>query len=442
MKLSKIRALLLALCMVLGLAACGGQPAQPAADDAPKADDTPAADAPKADDTPVADAPAVEESAFYGPIYDDWSKMSDDELYQQALEEVKDGSAISIYATSSKMKKVQETFEEAFPGLKVDIMDLDNDEVLEKCRLEANAGNVMGDVLQVKDVNGDVFFGDYEDGIISAFYPEDICAHIDEGLLRYGYPLYASQSFWYYNTEAFPEGQPIDSWWQIIEKNEDGSQKYRIFTKEIGSETAYLSIFASFIVNADQMAANYKEVYGKDLEYTYDASAFNFEVPANNAGVEYLWRFSQMKITFIGDGDELVKAVHNSTADDPALALASAGKITNRDDSGYNIAWIVLNPYNGLQNLEYMYVVNNCKHPAGARLFIRFVTGGADGESGGFTPFAKEGNWPVRDDMKNKNDYTLAELQAIEPDLAAIYAVFLDAQDMWIYWLDQNPNVG
>ena len=435
--MKKILALMLALCMVFGLAACGGQTAQPAANDVPKADD-----APKADDTTAVEVPAVEESAFYGPIYDDWSKMSDEELYQQALEEVKDGSAISIYATSSKMKKVQESFEETFPGLKVDIMDLDNDEVLEKCRLEANAGNVMGDVLQVKDVNGDVFFGDYEDGIISAFYPEDICAHIDEAALRYGYPLYASQSFWYYNTAAFPDGQPIDSWWQIIEKNEDGSQRFRLFTKEIGSETAYLSLFASFIVNADQMAANYKEVYGKDLEYTYDASAFDFDVPENNAGVEYLWRFSQMKITFIGDGDELVKAVDNSTADDPALALASAGKISNRDESGLSIAWLVLNPYNGLQNFEYLYVVNNCKHPAGARLFIRFVTGGADGESGGFKPFSKEGNWPVRDDMKNKNDYTLAELQAIEPDLSAIYGVFLDAQDMWIYWLDQNPNIG
>ena len=54
------------------------------------------------------------------------------------------------------------------------------------------------------------------------------------------------------------------------------------------------------------MAEDYKRVYGKDLEYTYDASKFNFEVPANNAGVEYLWRFSQADITFIGDGDELV----------------------------------------------------------------------------------------------------------------------------------------
>lgn len=427
MKMSKSLALLLALCMLFSLVACGNQQTN-----------TPAQNK----GAPQENTPAVEDSSFFGPIYDDWSKMTDEELYEQALEELKDGSSINVYATSSKMLKDKETFEEAFPGLTVEIMDLDSDEVLQKCVLEADSGNVQGDVLQVKDVNGQVFFEYYEDGYIAPFYPEDICSHISEDLLRYGYPLYASQSFWYYNTEAFPENQPIDSWWQIIERNDDGSQKYRLFAKEIGSETAYLSLFASFIVNAEQMEANYKEVYGEDLEYTYDASGFAFDVPENNAGVEYLWRFSQMKITFIGDGDELVKAVHNSTADDPALALASAGKISNRDDSGYNIAWLVLNPYNGLQNIEYMYVVNNCKHPAGARLFIRYVTGGADGESGGFKPFQKEGNWPVRDDVKNKNDMTLVELNAKEPDLAAIYNVFLDAQDMWLYWLSLNPNIG
>ena len=428
MKMSKSLALLLALCMLFSLVACGNQQTN-----------TPAQN----EEAPQEEAPAVEDSSFYGPIYDDWSKMTDEELYEQALEELKDGSTINVYATSSKMLKDKETFEEAFPGLTVEIMDLDSDEVMQKCVLEADSGNVQGDVLQVKDVNGQVFFEYYEDGYIAPFYPEDICAHISEDLLRYGYPLYASQAFWYYNTEAFPESQPIDSWWQIVERNDDGSQKYRLFAKEIGSETAYLSLLASFIVNAEQMEANYKEVYGEDLEYTYDASGFDFDVPENNAGVEYLWRFSQMKITFIGDGDELVEAVHNSTADDPALALASAGKISNRDDSGYNIAWLVLDPYNGLQNIEYMYVVNNCKHPAGARLFIRYVTGGADGESGGFKPFQKEGNWPVRDDVEDKkNEMTLVELNAKEPDLAAIYNVFLDTQDMWIYWLSLNPNIG
>ena len=147
MKLSKICALLLALCMLLGLVACGGTQTETPKQDASPAkteDNTPAEQQP---DTPAQpDTPSVEDSAFFGPIYDDWSKMSDEELYAQALEEVKDGSAINIYATSSKMLKVKDTFEEAFPGLTVDIMDLDNDEVLQKCRLEANANNVQGDV--------------------------------------------------------------------------------------------------------------------------------------------------------------------------------------------------------------------------------------------------------------------------------------------------------
>ena len=438
MKAKRILSALLALMMMLSLAACSGKTET----------NTPAANAPAAgtssgsSDTPNEESPSVEDSAFYGPIYDEWSDMTDEELYQLALEEVKDGSEITVYATSSKMLKAEDKFEEAFPGLNLTVMDLDQDEVLEKCKLEASAGNIYGDVLQAKDVNGDVFFDFYEEGYCSAFYPKDICSQIDEDLLRYGYPLYASQSFWYYNTEAFPDGQPVHSWWEIIEKDEDGNQKYRLFTKEIGTETAYLSLFASFIVNADQMEQSYVDTYGKPLEYTYDASGFEFDVPENNAGVEFMWRFSQMKMTFIGDGDELVLAVHNSTAEDPALCLASGGKIGNRDESGYNIGWVTnLTPYTGLENCEYMYVVTGCKHPAGARLFIRFITGGADGKSGGLKPFSKEGNWPVRSDVEcDWNPVGLAESGAVSADIAAINKVFLDTQDLWIYWLSISPH--
>ena len=437
MKAKRILSALLALMMLLSLAACSGKTET----------NTPAANTPAAgtssgsSDTPNEETSSVEDSAFYGPIYDEWSDMTDEELYQLALEEVKDGSEITVYATSSKMLKAEDKFEEAFPGLNLTVMDMDQDEVLEKCKLEANAGNIFGDVLQAKDVNGDVFFDFYEEGYCSAFYPKDICSLIDEDLLRYGYPLYASQSFWYYNTEAFPDGQPIHSWWEIIEKDENGNQKFRLFTKEIGTETAYLSLFASFIVNADQMEQSYVDTYGKPLEYTYDASGFEFDVPENNAGVEFMWRFSQMKMTFIGDGDELVLAVHNSTAEDPALCLASGGKIGNRDESGYNIGWVTnLTPYTGLENCEYMYVVTGCKHPAGARLFIRFITGGADGKSGGLKPFSKEGNWPVRRDVEcDWNPVGLAESGAVAGDIAAINKVFLDTQDLWIYWLSISP---
>ena len=444
----KLFALLMALVMVLSLAACGGDDAGSSADNGGQtAGDTGSTggdtgsggDAAPAESGLKLGYSLATNTSVYGPYWDEWSDMTDEELYELAKQE---DTTINVYATSSKMLKAEEPFEEMYPELDLVVSDLDSDEVLSKAKIENETGNITADVLQTKDVNGEVFHEYYDNGVIEPFYPRDICEHISEENLKYSYPLYSSQAFWYYNTEAFPDGQPIHSWWEIIEKNDDGSQKYALYTKEIGQEAAYLSLFASFINNADEMAQSYKDTYGKDLEYTYDASKFAFEVPENNAGVEYLWRFTQAEMTFIGDGDELVKAVDNSTRDDPALALASGGKIGNRDESGYNIAWLTnLTPYTGLENCEYMYVVNNCKHPAAARLFIRWITGGADGESGGLKPFSKEGNWPVRNDVEGDwNPVTLAGSGAVGGDLAAINDVFLDTQDLWIYWLSISPN--
>ena len=429
MKMKKFFALLLSLSMVLSLAACGSKD---------NSNDS-QTDGETASDLHLGYDINSGES-FYGPYYDEWSDKTDEELYEEAL---KEDTTINVYATSSKMLKVEESFEKAYPGLDLVVSDLDNDEVLSKSKIEHETGNITADVLQTKDVNGNVFHEWYNQDILEPYYPKDICSHIDEGNLKYGYPLYASQSMWFYNTAAFPDGQPIHSWWEIIEKNEDGTQKYRLFTKEIGQETAYLSLFASFINNADEMAQSYKDTYGKDLEYTYDASSFDFDVPENNAGVEYLWRFSQAEMTFIGDGDELVLAVHNSTAEDPALCLASAGKIGNRDESGYDIAWCLnLTPYTALLNLECLFIAKGTNSPAGARLFIRYITGGADGKSEGMKPFKKEGNWPVRDDVEDKkNPAKLSELGARANDLSAIYDIYPDVQDMWTYWLSQNPKM-
>ena len=426
MKMKKFFALLLSLSMVLSLAACGSKG---------NSNDS-QTDGETASDLHLGYDLNTGEN-HYGPYYDEWSDKTDEELFEEAL---KEDTTINVYATSSKMMKVEEGFEAAYPGLDLVVSDLKTDEVLSKAKIEHDTGNITADVLQTKDVNGNVFHEWYNQDILEPYYPKDICSHIDEGYLKYGYPLYASQSMWYYNTKAFPDGQPIHSWWEIIEKNEDGTQKYRLFTKEIGQESAYLSLFASFINNADEMAQSYKDTYGKDLEYTYDASSFDFEVPENNAGVEYLWRFSQAKMTFISDGDELVLAVHNSTAEDPALCLASAGKIGNRDESGYDIAWCLnLEPYTALLNLECLFIAKATNSPAGARLFIRYVTGGADGKSEGMKPFKKEGNWPVRDDVEDKkNPAQLTELGARANDLSAIYDIYLDVQEMWTYWLSQN----
>ncbi|MCI8803871.1 MAG: hypothetical protein HFG01_11135, partial [Oscillibacter sp.] len=383
----KLFALLLALSMVLSMAACGGGKDGGASSNGGDAAGGDASGS--AESTLHVGYDMATDTNNYGPYYDEWSDMTDEQLYEMAKEEAANGAKeITVYATSSKMLKAEEPFEDMYPELALVVADLDSDEVLSKAEIENQTNNITADVLQTKDVNGEVFHEYYANGVIEPFYPRDICAHIAEENLKYSYPLYSSQAFWYYNTEAFPDGQPITSWWQIIEKDDAGNQHYQLFTKEIGQETAYLSLFASFIVNAEEMEQSYKDIYGKDLEYTYDASSFSFPVPENNAGVEYLWRFTQAKMTFIGDGDELVLAVHNSTKEKPALALASAGKIENREESGYNIDWCInLTPYTALLNTESMFVVKGCDNPAGARLFIRYITGGADCQSGGLKPF-------------------------------------------------------
>ena len=112
MKKSKLLALLLALCVLFGaLAGCAAKTepekaAEPAATGDSAAAETPA----ETPEAPEASS-AVEESAFFGPIYDEWSDMTDEELYELAKQE---GGEINVYATSSKMMKAEEVKKKMF----------------------------------------------------------------------------------------------------------------------------------------------------------------------------------------------------------------------------------------------------------------------------------------------------------------------------------------
>ena len=101
MKMKKFFALLLTAVMVLSLAACGKkeEAAAPAESGGEQA---------AASTLHLGVDPETGEE-FYGPYYDEWSDMTDDQLYEQAL---KEDVTINIYATSSKMLKAEEPFEE------------------------------------------------------------------------------------------------------------------------------------------------------------------------------------------------------------------------------------------------------------------------------------------------------------------------------------------
>lgn len=367
----------------------------------------------------------------------DWEHATDEELYALALEEKGD---INIYAISSRMQKTADKFNEAYPGLNAVAYDLDQDEAIAKVKIEAETGNVNADVLQCKDTAGEIFYDFYPLGYIIPFFPADIVEKIsNKALLDNGFPFYSALNFWYYNTEMYPDAQPINSWWDIIEKDENGKQLFNLITKEIGSEDTYLSLFTSFVLNADLMEADYLANYNEPIEFTYDPAIFGTE--PDNYGWEYIYRFTQMKMTFISDGDEVVEAVAKST--EPTLGFVSAGKITNRDENNWPIDWVVpLTPYTATQNSNYLYLINNSNSPAGGRLFIRFLMGGADGKSGGFDPFTKQGNWSIRTDLVNENNpFAIDDAGAIVTNIKDVYDIILDVKDFWVYNLNNNPNM-
>ena len=75
---------------------------------------------------------------MFGPIYDEWSEKTDDELYEEAKAE---GGELTVYATSSKMLKAEEKFEEAIGHAGTIFPDC----VCDKGRLtvETDAGKVV-----------------------------------------------------------------------------------------------------------------------------------------------------------------------------------------------------------------------------------------------------------------------------------------------------------
>ncbi len=369
----------------------------------------------------------------------DYEGMSMDELYELAKQE---SGTITVYATTTDASTAAKKFAKAFPDLKIEYIGCDTNTVASKIEMENETGNVNADVLMVKDNSGEIYQELVLYDVLHIFYPKTICSHIDQSLLTYGLPLYSTFNPWYYNNEKYPDGVPLESWWDIVEGYDEATgkfkdQKWTIYTKDI-TGPSYAALWAQLIVDADKVAAQYKKQYGKDLAYTYTGKLKNtagiMELPENNAGVELFYRFSQMKMTELDDGDGVVEAVDKSL-NGPTLGLTSASKKANQSQ-GYNIEWVTgLAPYTAFQACSYLYVVDGCDNPAGARLYISFCLGGEDGQSGCYTSFDKIGAWSVRDDVTfEKSSAKWEDVNLTTPDFDEIYSVYPNVKAYWTYW--------
>lgn len=398
-------AALLALAMVLSLTACGGN------------QDTA--------DTTIGGDTQTEQPASSGDLTE-WEQSSgiyntdetDEELYQQALEE---GATVTLYSISSRCSTVAEAFMAKYPGLECVPFDISTNDLLEKVSREYEAGSPTADVVHIKDQDGSMYLEYVANKIFYNYQPADIFAHIDPEYTATTTPLYIELTQLFYNTEAYPDGSPITNLWQLTEPQWKG----KILMQNPLDNLAWGSWITGFCVGdePDRLAAAYEELYGEALVLSDGCE---------NAGYEFLKRLHDNEPIFTASSDEIAESVGTPGQSDPPVGFCASSKLRKAEEFGWVFAPVNLYPDTGIPAVNTLYIVEGSEHPAAAKLLVRFMMGGIDGDTSGYAPFNTLGGWPVRDDIEPaEGSVDYGTLNVAPFDANEMYYNYNTVRDFW-----------
>lgn len=401
-KHKKWLSILLAAVMLFSLTACGG-------DDS--ASDT--GDAGDSGDATESTLTAWEESSNIFA-----TDETDEELYQQAIEE---GGTVTLYSISSRCNKVAEAFMAKYPELTCEAFDISTNELLEKVTREHEAEQYVADVVHIKDQDGSLYNEYVKNKVFYLYQPADIFAHIDPSYTATATPLYIELTQLFYNAEAYPDGSPVTNIWELTEPQWQG----KIMMQNPLDNVSWGSWITGFCVGdvPDQLAAAYEELYGEELVLS-DGCA--------NAGYEFLKRLHDNNPTYTSSSDDIAEAVGTKGQTDPPIGFCASSKLRKNEDNDWVLAPVNLYPTTGIPAINTLYVVEGCQHPAAAKLLIRFMMGGIDGDTSGYDQFNTLGGWPVRDDIEPaEGSVPYDEMYVSDFDPDEIYVNYNTVRDFW-----------
>ena len=343
---------------------------------------------------------------------------TDEELYEQAIAE---GGEVTLYSISSRCGKVAEAFTAKYPEIECTAFDISTNELLEKVTREHEAGQYVADVVHIKDQDGSLYNEYVQNKIFYLYQPADIFSHIDPSYTETATPLYIELTQLFYNAEAYPDGSPITNIWQLTEPQWKG----KILMQNPLDNLSWGSWITGFCVGdvPDQLAAAYEELYGEALVLSDGCE---------NAGYEFLKRLHDNEPIYTSSSDEIAEAVGTPGQSDPPVGFSASSKLRKNEDNGWVLAPVNLYPTTGIPAINTLYVVEGCQHPAAAKLLIRFMMGGIDGDTSGYEPFNTLGGWPVRDDIEpaeGSTPYSELNVSPFDPD--QIYVEYNTVRDFW-----------
>ena len=332
-------------------------------------------DAPVATDVPLtANEQWAKDNGLgpYQPETDDWAAI-------EAAAKLE--GKVTIYANSSKIPKLADAWAALYPDIVFD--GIETDGIDTKMAAEQEAENVVGDVWFNSD--GHLLYGEFMPNQWIWWYlppgvvEKEVTAERPYTLSRRAVDVIG------YNNEIHKDGCPLTNWWQFTEP----ALKGKFYMEDPIADSSTTAKIALIVEHADQMAAAYQELYGK--EWTTDP-AYDKDIP--NAGYLFLRKLAQNQPGIQPGGDE-VDAAYATLGMDPAVEPGYGwtgwdSYETTMDGELAMAPCLTLKPVSGVLKANYLAIANKSEHPNAAKLFIKFAL-----SKDGFKPWNKIGVYPA-----------------------------------------------
>lgn len=351
----------------------------------------------------------------------DWlagAALDADETPEMLYEKAKAEGKVVIYTLTSRVLDAKESFEERYPGIKLEVYDMRMSEILEKYEREYEAGIHTADVLLVKDDDGIVQNEFVETGMMHRYIPADYRDKYTEDDMKYGMILYTEFKQLFYNTEVYP-ACPITSWWDLTKPEYKG----KVMVRNPASTNEVMGFFMAMVNNSDQMAEEYKKVFGEDI--VLDGT--------ENAGYEYIKRLHKNQLILTESDGDICKAIGTPGQSNPPFGIVTSSKLRTVVSDGLAMdATNDITPAVSVNSPAFVFIADQSEHVNAAKLLIRWISGEADGDAQGFKKFVSRGCWSVRKDQPPfKGNLPYSDIKLWELDLDKNYEMVQEINDFW-----------
>jgi iron(III) transport system substrate-binding protein len=279
----------------------------------------------------------------YQPEVEDW-----DAIYQAALEE----PPLQVYAGTSRIFPAIEDLEQEYPGLRIEALNIESQDILERVRREWDAGlrNVGLVFSAIPAIHHDLLL---PRRAVTRYVPrelEGLMAEEElEPLLRQRYSAYV----WFYNSDEF-DAPPWENIWQLTTEE----FRNRVVIGDMLEGISTLTFFTAINVHADEMAELYEDYFGEPIE---------LETP--NAGMEFIKRLLENDARIVRASREVVETIDQSTG--PFAGLTGYSRYRDALDGDYALAVDTESP--AASDFWYLSIGTLTESPNTAKILIRWL---------------------------------------------------------------------